>query len=458
MSLLKQFMSIIALWRTAFCKEEAFMRAREHSIASLCAFGRRTITNYALLFGRDQTVPTADYKLYTYCKWKVEDLFDPILKLSLDYFKDSEYITLAADDTKLHKSGKKIPNTSWQRDPMSPPFHTNFIWGLRFLQYSVLLPLYNQGNAPCRSIPIRFVDAPSLKRPGKRSTDEEKTKYNKMKKTHNLSHMFVKELRNLRTTLDGVGVHNKKILMTVDGGFCNSTCFSADISRTELIARCRKDAKLCKRYQGQKRKFYDDEKFTPEEIRKDDSIPWQEKSFFYGGEWRIIRYKEVNNVLWQRGAKKKELRLIVLAPLPYVRGGKRNYRDPAYLLTTDTEGSIEVLIQAYLDHWQIEYNHRDEKSILGVGQAQVRNEKSVVKQPGLHVAAYSAMLMASIICNNDQGIEEAQGRPKWRKAAKRNTCRALIGELRGSLIDHPEELLEMDLSIEMISVILRKAA
>lgn len=191
MSLLKKFMSIIALWRAAFCKEEAFMRAREHAVASLCAFGRRTITNYALLFGRDQAVPTADYKLYTYCKWKVEDLFNPILKLSLDYFKNSEYVTLAADDTKLHKTGKKIPNTSWQRDPMSPPFHTNFIWGLRFLQYSVLLPFYNQCDVPCRSIPIRFIDAPSLKRPSKRSKEEEKEEYKKRKKTHNLSHMFL---------------------------------------------------------------------------------------------------------------------------------------------------------------------------------------------------------------------------------------------------------------------------
>jgi len=29
------------------------------------------------------------------------------------------------------------------------------------------------------------------------------------------------------------------------------------------------------------------------------------------------------------------------------------------------------LIQYYFDRWQIEVNHRDEKSLLGVGQAQV---------------------------------------------------------------------------------------
>jgi hypothetical protein len=226
-----------------------------------------------------------------------------------------------------------------------------------------------------------------------------------------------------------------------------------------LIARCRKDAKLCKRYQGSnKRKFYDDRKFTPEEIRKDETIPWQEGEFFYGGELRTLKYKEVNHVHWQRGAKKKELRLIVLAPVPYVRGGQRNYRAASYLLTTDTEGFITKLIQAYLDHWQIEYNHRDEKSILGVGEAQVRNERSVRKQPAFHVASYSALLMASAMAYHDKGIEDASGRPGWRKSSRRNTCRALVGELRASILESPEELLEMDLTIGMISAILRKAA
>ena len=48
-----------------------------------------------------------------------------------------------------------------------------------------------------------------------------------------------------------------------------------------------------------------------------------------------------------------------------------------------------LLIQDYFDRWAIEVNHRDEKEILGVGQAQVWNEKSVCKVPALIVAIYS---------------------------------------------------------------------
>ena len=152
------------------------------------------------------------------------------------------------------------------------------------------------------------------------------------------------------------------------------------------------------------------------------------------------------------------LRLIVLAPLPYVRGGKRNYRDPAYLLTTSLDAAIDVLIQGYLDRWQIEYNHRDEKSILGVGEAQVRNENSVIKQPAFHVAVYSAMLLANVILYQDKYHSDFGLIPKWRKKPKRNTCRALVGLLRATLLEHPEELKSKGIIIPQISAILRLAA
>ena len=296
----------------------------------------------------------------------------------------------------MKKTGKKIPGVSWQRDPMSPPFHVNFVWALRFLQFSVLAPLYKKTGAPCRAIPVRFIEAHSLKKPGKKASEQEVVTYQERKKKYNLSSIFTQEVKKLREALDQEGGKNKKLLMVGDGSFCNRTCMRQEIDRVHLTARCRKDIKLCRPYQGSARKVYDPIKFTPEEVRQNEEHAWTKKPFFYGGQWREIRYKEVNHVLWQKGARKRVLRLIVLAPLPYVRCGKRNYRDPAYLLSTDCEGSVELLIQSYLDRVQIEYNHREEKSILGVGEAQVRNEQSVSRQPALCVAAYSSLLLASI--------------------------------------------------------------
>ena len=140
-----------------------------------------------------------------------------------------------------------------------------------------------------------------------------------------------------------------------------------------------------------------------------------------------------------------------------MRGGKKNYRDPAYLLVKDVEAPIEVLIQGYLDRVQIEYNHRDEKSILGVGEAQVWNEEAVKKQPAFHVAAYSALLMAKIIVYKDQKHSDFGEKPKCRPEPKRNTCRALVGLLRETLLTHREFVKEMGIKIADIGTIFRQA-
>lgn len=458
MNLLKALFWILALWRSAFCKEEAFIRAKELAIACLCAWGRKTITTFAIFLGRPLKLPVADYKFYSECKWNVEDLFNPILVTAAQSIP-GDYLCFASDDTRLRKTGKKISQARWYADPMGPKFRTNLIWGLRFLQMSLLLPLYREPTpTPTRAIPVRFIPAPYVKKPRKKAPKEEWDKYRQVVKENNLSTLFVEKIQQLRQTMDEQGLAHKLLIMSCDGSFCNKTCMAIEDPRIVLLVRCRKNAKLCFPAAEKGRKIYDDHKFSPEEIRKNEGVSWQKASFFYGGQWREMRYKEVRNVLWQYGTKGKPLRLIVLAPLPYVRGGKRDYRAPAYLLTTNFQVDTLTLIQAYLDRWQIEYNHRDEKSILGVGEAQVWNENSVEKQPAFHVAAYSALLVANQLAYRDQEHEDFGKRPLWRKKPKRNTCRALVGVLRATLLEHPDELEEMGMTIPIISAILRQAA
>ena len=51
------------------------------------------------------------------------------------------------------------------------PFHTKFnlILALRFLQASLLLPLYRLGKFSARAIPIRFEEVSTVKKTGKRA-------------------------------------------------------------------------------------------------------------------------------------------------------------------------------------------------------------------------------------------------------------------------------------------------
>ena len=166
--------------------------------------------------------------------------------------------------------------------------------------------------------------------------------------------------------------------MVGDGSFCNRTLFTADLPRTELIVRARRDLKLCRKADGDSRSFYDKVKFALEQVLKDESLPWCETSIFHGGQWRAIRYKEVTGIYWQSGAEKRPLWLFMVAPVAYQAPGRKRkyYRDPAFLLTTDLTGTPQELLQAYFDRWQIEVNHREEKDTLGVGHAQVRSIRS----------------------------------------------------------------------------------
>jgi hypothetical protein len=199
-----------------------------------------------------------------------------------------------------------------------------------------------------------------------------------------------------------------------------------------LAFRFRRDCRLCFAAEPGGRRFYSRESFTPEQVRQDESLAWLQARIFHGGQWRDIRYKEVVSVYWRSGAAKRELRLLVVAPVPYSSGkGKRKYYgEPAFLLTTDLPSSALVLLQAYFDRWQIEVNHREIKDTLGIGQAQLRNPRSVPRQPAMLVAAYSALLLAGIQVFGDVRSDAFPALPKWRRNARRPSCLDLITVLR----------------------------
>ncbi|MGH9631405.1 MAG: hypothetical protein ACRD7E_24135 [Bryobacteraceae bacterium] len=233
---------------------------------------------------------------------------------------------MALDDTRLHKTGRHIQSAFYQRDPLSPKFRFNLMFGLRFVQMSLLVPLYRQRKAAPRGLPVRFAEVPAVKRPRRKASQEEWTAYRLTVRQQNLSRRSVELLGDLRQSLDRAGAGRKRLLIVGDNSFCNRTLFTAALERTEIVARARRDVKLCKQAAAGSRRFYDTTRFTPEQTRLDDSIAWQKVRVFYGGQWRKFRYKELSQIFWRTGGRKRPLRLLVLAPIPYKVPGrpKRN--------------------------------------------------------------------------------------------------------------------------------------
>lgn len=293
-----------------------------------------------------------------------------------------------------------------------------------------------------RSIPVRFEMAPVVKKPGAKAAAADHQEYRRLQKEKNLSVQFVTLTQEVRAHLDQTGHQAQRLFQVGDGSFCNRTVWREDweAQNVSVVVRCRKDIVLCKRAPGSGPRFYGRTQFTPEQVRRRPSrARWQKTQIFHGGCFRPVRYKERSRIYGQGGARKREVRLFVVAPVGYrtTKNGRQYYRQPAYLLTSDLSTPAEVLLQAYFDRWGIEVNHRDEKDILGVGQAQVWNEHSVSKVPALLVAMYSWLLLAGLHCYGPTRTEVYEPLPKWRRGAKRPSCQDLVTLLRKQLAAKP---------------------
>src|SRR3954453_7524034 len=184
--LLTRFLALLSLWRPVFRQERSFQRAVCQAVGALLVVGSATLTRILASLGRDQQDGSADYKLHARTEWQEQALFDALLPSALAHCP-GRFVPIALDDTRLRKTGKRIPMAFWQRDPLSPPFHVNLQWGLRFLQASLLLPLHRKDNVNARAVPVRFIAAPSLKKPGAKADPSTHQQYREQRKQHNLS-------------------------------------------------------------------------------------------------------------------------------------------------------------------------------------------------------------------------------------------------------------------------------
>jgi hypothetical protein len=292
---------------------------------------------------------------------------------------------------------------------------------IRFIQVSTIINPDSELKL-ARAIPVRFDEAAPALKPRKNSSDEIKERYKKNKKANNLSVKGHEIVINVRKQIDKLpNGKNRLMFIAVDGSYCNQN-FLRDLPDSVIpIARTRKDIKIFRPAENKnpngRRKIYGDRLPTPEQIRQDDSYAWQTARVFGAGKYHNTRYKAIDRVLWQRGTGQIPMLLIVIAPLRYRKNKKSKllYREPAYLLCPDVDIPIEQLLQYYFFRWDIEVNNRDEKSLLGVGDAQVRSEKSVESQPQFAVIAASVLVLASLRAYGASRTDDYFELPKWRK-------------------------------------------
>lgn len=415
------------------------------ALGLLCGPKPKTITSALEWLDQDQQDWSADYRLFSQAQWEAQAAFQPLLTQALAHPGcGAQRVYVGQDDTLLRKTGRKIPGVAYARDPLSPPFQVNLVLGQRFVQSSLLL---QPGGAehPWRALPVSFSHAPTPKLP-KGASAEEKAAFKEVRKKHRLSLVALDQLRFCRQHLDRLpGGYQRWLIDVVDGGYSNRTFFRGLPERTEAVARVRKDAKFRAVLPPEQRRGarkYGPALPTPLDSLQDPNLPWQSTPVFVAGQVRTLHYKEVPSLCWPTVTGQRPMRLILIRAAGYRlrKGSKLLYREPAFLITTDLSTPAAELIAAYLARWEIEVNFRDEKSLLGVGQAQVRHPQAVTRAPAFLVAAYAMLLWSNICVFGDRRTEAFARLPLWRRAEPlRPSTRDLIRLLQ-------QQAAELDLT------------
>jgi hypothetical protein len=386
-------------------------------LSSLLCLGRHTVTGLLTTCGAQFRDWTSSYRLFSHPRLPVDTLFSVVRRAVLAELPPQAPVCAVLDDSLLRRSGLRTPGVAWRRDPLGPRFQTNFVRAQRFLQTSLALPA---PDGSCRVLPVAFRHTPTPPKPPKKATATERKEYRAQARAARLSQRASEQIRDLRTDLDAdPSSASRRLLVAFDGGYTNQTVLRHLPSNTTAIGRLRQDAHLLFRPDPQTQKArgrrlaYGPPAPTPEQVRTDDS-PWQTFTFAHHGTSHPVRFKRRTGLMWRAAGARQVLQLIVIAPLAYRlrQGSKLLYRQPAFLVCTDENLDPQRVIETYFHRWDIEVNFREEKTLLGVGQAQVRCPRSVQAAPALTVAAYALLLLATqrAFASSRQALLP---RPKW---------------------------------------------
>jgi hypothetical protein len=410
-------------------------------LANLVCLGRRTVTGLISTVGGQFKDWTAHYSLYSKGRVDPAPIFREVRRQVELLNNTSGPLCIALDDTIIHKTGKKIPRAAFRRDPLGPKFQVNLAFSHRWLQMSAAM-VGPEGQS--RMVPVAFRNASVPRKPSKSATPEQTEHYQEEVKQRNLNHLALDSLEDLQDQRKKENQGQTPHLhVLVDGSFTNSSILPNLPTNTTLIGRIRKDAKLyakpTEQLKSGRRKIYGAPQPTPEQVRQDDRTPWQKIQIRHKGKKRELEVKTMTAVRW-RPAKAKDLLIVVIRPVSYLKkkGARSGYTQPGYLVCTDPRLPLKSLLEEYLMRWDIEVNHRDEKTILGTGQAQVRNDQSVDTLPAMSVASYSMLLVAAAQRYGHGNCPETIPVPKWRKGKQarkktRPSAQDLVNELRLSL-------------------------
>ena len=183
--------------------------------------------------------------------------------------------------------------------------------GQRVVQFSAAL---QNGSAQARMVPVDFQHAPAPPKVPAEAGPEERAAIEARRKEENINAVAAWRLKHLAAQ------EHCPVVAVCDGRFANRTFLRKAPAQSTIITRIRKDTALFWPVDQQpatgRRRIYGECAPTPEELRQDESKPWQCVRAFACGRMHQFKVKRLQGVLSPiLGAP--ACQLLVIAPLGY---------------------------------------------------------------------------------------------------------------------------------------------
>ncbi len=425
--LVETFLGLLERFSGAFGQRRVFERACCLVWGTLFAFARKTLSSIRTGAGQVYEDWTADYRLFSRGRLKMEALSSGLLRLTLEHVSASEPYTTAIDATHVPRSGKKIPGTAWGRALQTAPWDRGLEWMQRFVNLCWLTP---EQSGYRQAIPLRWLHAPT---PSATPSQDAACKEWEAGR---------EALSWLRGMLDREGRSEQWLAVAADGSYDVNAFWTQLPPRTAAIVRCAKNRKLFtlpkpaqQPARGAPRK-YGDRLPTPAQLRQEPRKVWEKCRIPVRGSTIEVKYRVVGPVLVE-GASEQPLYMILVKGYHRRKLGKSKRREPCqYLVNAVCQNgqwqlplSLELILSLIWHRWEIEVCHRGIKSGFGLGQIQ-----SWSKLGGVLSVQFMAWVYALIMLVGYKawgGLLHSPARPTpWWPGSRRWSLNTVLQALR----------------------------
>lgn len=393
----------------------------------LLVTGRSMLSRVLVVLGLAQEDWSASYRVFNAGRIDMDQLHAQVVAAWVKLWPARTPLVVVVDATHLPRSGKRMPGSGYAPAPRTPPWNRGIHKAQRFEGVSGLTPPTRRGD--CRTIPLRFIPAPS-------PHAEPWAGHDPLKEWE----AAIRCLVWLRDVLETLGHGRRQVIVLADGAYTGAPVWNSLPPHTTLVARCAMNRSLfalpdpapCR---GRPRR-YGTQGLSPRE-QLHATPPRTTITVTVRGKERHLQVRTTGPWLVQP-APDHPLFLIMVRGIHRRTGTKRAYRTPLYFLVNavrDRTGawvlpaSEAALVSWAWQRWEVETMHRELKSGFGLGDQQQSSALGAVTVTQWVIWIYAVLLLAALQDQRRAGRPVATG---WYRG-RRWTPRGVLSQVRQDL-------------------------